>query len=376
VRCVLIATTSGNVLPATTLAGLSLALRAVLTLQQAGASKVSVVGAPALVASLAADPRVRLPLDAIEPDAKLPEPALVTRFDVVVAPRVLEQLLAARCAAVGEHGPWLVTAGAPLMERPPARVELTGFVHRVDTRQGWQAAQHDLFEACRKPVDGFVSRRLNRRLSLALSKRLVDTPITPNMMTAITFGVAVFASALAARGSYAAVACAGVLMQANSILDGCDGELARVRMQGSLLGQWLDTIGDDLSNVLFWVALGFGASSIEVFGPVLAACGYIAGIANLLAALLNYVMLWHKRSGDFYAIYTGAEHGDGRVVAWLSILLRQDFFLFLVMLLALAGVLAWALPLFAAGAIITLGAAIVRAWRFFAPTAAVQPKST
>ena len=46
--------------------------------------------------------------------------------------------------------------------------------------------------------------------------------------------------------------------QLQSILDGCDGELARVRMQQSKLGAWLDTFVDDVLNVLITVAVGIG----------------------------------------------------------------------------------------------------------------------
>jgi CDP-L-myo-inositol myo-inositolphosphotransferase len=44
--------------------------------------------------------------------------------------------------------------------------------------------------------------------------------------------------------------------QLQSILDGCDGELARVRMQQSKLGAWLDTFVDDVLNVLITAAIG------------------------------------------------------------------------------------------------------------------------
>jgi CDP-L-myo-inositol myo-inositolphosphotransferase len=48
------------------------------------------------------------------------------------------------------------------------------------------------------------------------------------------------------------------LEQLQSILDGCDGELARVRFQQSKLGAWLDTFVDDVLNVLLTVATGVG----------------------------------------------------------------------------------------------------------------------
>src|SRR5690606_25641011 len=104
-----------------------------------------------------------------------------------------------------------------------------------DVGERWHVRVHDgasrrravrqLFEACRKPVDGLVSRHINRRVSLFVSRLLVDTPVTPNMMTVATFGVALVAAAFAAQGGYVPLLIAGTLMQLNSILDGCDGEL-------------------------------------------------------------------------------------------------------------------------------------------------------
>ena len=164
-------------------------------------------------------------------------------------------------------------------------------------------------------------------------------------------------------------------MQLNSILDGCDGELARVRFEGSKLGQWLDTIGDDLSNVIFWAAVAYGSRTVPDWGLWLARAGWLAAGANGLSALINYAVLAQKGSGDFYALMDegGAEPGGamGLIVAFFATVLRQDFFLFLVMIVALLGWLSWALPVIALGAVITLGVSATRAARFWM----LQPKS-
>ncbi|HHH30676.1 MAG TPA: CDP-alcohol phosphatidyltransferase family protein [Polyangiaceae bacterium] len=253
-------------------------------------------------------------------------------------------------------------------------------MHDARHEDGRRAAVRSLFEACRKPVDGVVSRHLNRHVSLFISRLLVDTRITPNTMTFVTFGVSLVASWLALAGSYASFAVAGVLMQLNSILDGCDGELARVRFQGSKLGQWLDTVGDDLSNVVFWAAVGYGARGVPEWGPWLARAGWLAAAANGMSALLNYAVLARVGSGDFYALVDtkpDARPGGlvGLTVTFFSTVLRQDFFLFLVMIVALLGWLAWALPVIALGAVITLGVSVVRTAQFFLARARVQPNS-
>jgi phosphatidylglycerophosphate synthase len=235
------------------------------------------------------------------------------------------------------------------------------------TGAGRRQITRALLEDCRKPLDGIISRHLNRHISLSISRLLVNTPIRPNTLTMITFGVALVAAWYALDGSYTSTLVAALLMQANSILDGCDGELARVRFQGSKLGQWLDTIGDDASNVVFWTALGFGARGAGDWGQWLAVCGWVAAGANLLAAVQWYAQLRGMGSGDLNALQeddgSPAPGFIGGVVRFASLVLKQDFFIFLVACLAVAGVIHQLLPLFAVGALVTLGSATVRTVR-------------
>ena len=314
----------GAVDPSLRVAGLSLLLRAVLSLQRDGAEHITIV-VPAqhhdFAKRVAADPRVIATTSIAGTDHTHPM-ATVARYDVV------------------------------------GGVALKG---KADVGSATKA----LFETCRKPVDGVVSRHFNRHISLFISRLLVNTPVTPNMMTFATFGVSLVAAWLVLEPTYLNTALGGVLMQANSILDGCDGELARVRYQGSKLGQWLDTIGDDVSNVIFWAALGFGAAKLDhVYAPYLAVAGWIGAGANGFAAVQNYILLATKGSGDFYALRqdesTGSPGFVGSVVALFNVLLRQDFFLAMVAVVALAGYLPWLTPVVAAGAVITLAVSTVR----------------
>jgi len=275
------------------------------------------------------------------------------------------------------------TTGAMMLDKCEGRslsaLESDPAASRFDTSASWmfdattasgrRRATSALFRDCRKPVDGVISRHLNRHVSLFISRVLVGLPVTPNMMTFATFCVALFAAYYAAQGGYFAVATAGVLMQFNSILDGCDGELARVRYQGSKLGQWLDTIGDDASNVIFWAALAWGARVMDPYGPYYALGGLVAALSNAVAAIANYVVLAKIGSGDFYALDEGKPEPAGgvvgAVVGFFEVILKQDFFLFLVMCLALGGVLEPALPIIAIGGVITMVHSLARTIRFF-----------
>ena len=59
-------------------------------------------------------------------------------------------------------------------------------------------------------------------------------------------------------GHYLPVVLGLLLEHTQSVLDGCDGELARVRFQQSKLGAWLDTFVDDVLNVLMTASAGIG----------------------------------------------------------------------------------------------------------------------
>jgi hypothetical protein len=99
------------------------------------------------------------------------------------------------------------------------------------------------------PVDALINWRFSMRITRLLARR--SLAVTPNHVTIVAILVGLVASWLASRGDRAAFAAAGVLLECNSILDSCDGELARLRYQYSKLGQWLDNLSDDVVDNLF-----------------------------------------------------------------------------------------------------------------------------
>lgn len=124
-----------------------------------------------------------------------------------------------------------------------------------------------------KPTDGPVARYLNRPCSRWLTARLAGTRITPNLVSWLVLLITLLAAALIATASaWPVLLFAGLLVQAASILDGCDGELARLRGQSSAYGGWLDAqldrYGDAaLISALTWQALhGTGAAWVYWLG--------------------------------------------------------------------------------------------------------------
>jgi CDP-L-myo-inositol myo-inositolphosphotransferase len=110
-----------------------------------------------------------------------------------------------------------------------------------------------------KPNDGPVSRYLNRPISVRISRRLVDHQITPNQISLFSFLCSVLAAGLFALDAYFALLLGGLLAQFASIIDGCDGEVARLKYQSSAYGGWFDAVLDRYADAFLIFGLTWHA---------------------------------------------------------------------------------------------------------------------
>ncbi len=362
-------------------AGLSTVLRAVLGMQRAGCHRVALLGPEAepWANRVAADDRVTVLVEAV---SEPPEGAvLAVRDDVVLDPKALAAL------ARGAGYRRLDAAVVAVCRTDPAPAEglfadegldpgpAEGVVAWVRDAQEAEEATGRLLQSLRKPQDGMVSRRLNRTLSLAVTRRLCETGLRPNQVSVAILGVGAAGAWCASRGSWPMMALGGVLFQAQSVLDGCDGELARVTFRGSKAGEWIDTVGDDLTNYGFFAGAAWGLyrRTGKTLPLWLGAVG--VGLGGVCSAL-EYRYLLAIGSGDLlkYPLGFGVE-GDGveapadeglvgRVAGLARPLFKRDFFVFATMLSTLAGPRATLgmLGAFAGGAAVTLSAVLRSEW--------------
>jgi phosphatidylglycerophosphate synthase len=136
-----------------------------------------------------------------------------------------------------------------------------------------------------KPTDPFLAR-FNRRLSLPISMKLIRTPVTANQISVSLVALGFWAAWLFARGTYEAGVYAAAISLAASILDGCDGEIARLKYQESAFGCWVETFGDYSYYIAIFIGLTVGAvRSTE--SPLFIQIGGIA----LVGALITFALL-------------------------------------------------------------------------------------
>jgi CDP-L-myo-inositol myo-inositolphosphotransferase len=209
-----------------------------------------------------------------------------------------------------------------------------------------------------KPQDGFVSRFLNRPISSRITRSLVKFPIHPTAFTASIFVLPIVAGVFLVRGDYLSVLLGAAIFQVFSILDGCDGEIARAKNLESKFGERLDNVCDFLGSLIYVLAIGSGLNHFKE-GVVCA----------LLITANELVLRWGtgaKRlaSEDFHESFYARHHGmighsglldlGERFVWWLFQLTKRDVAIFFFLILALLNLATWILHLWTIAAGTTL----------------------
>jgi len=214
---------------------------------------------------------------------------------------------------------------------------------------GHRQVESALVLALRKDIDGKVAKHINRPISGWVTKRLMNTGVRPNHVTLFTILLGAASGVFVARGEYWAGIVGASLLQAQSVLDGVDGELSRLKFLGSKLGEWLDTICDDISNLSFFAGATYAATE-----PWLQTVGLVGiGLFVVMQSILYYVLATVFRSGNLqvWVWDTGSEGGLFSKIEWLF---KRDFFCLLFLGLAIANRLDIGVMIFAGGAVISM----------------------
>ena len=111
-----------------------------------------------------------------------------------------------------------------------------------------------------KQREGFMSRHFERKISLAITRRLAVTSVTPDVMTVVSVGIGLIGASFFLSSSPVYQLAGALLFLTHSILDGCDGELARLKFMESPHGAILDFWGDNVVHVGVFASMAVGLS--------------------------------------------------------------------------------------------------------------------
>src|SRR5581483_11221666 len=115
-------------------------------------------------------------------------------------------------------------------------------------------------------LDGLVSRYLNRPLSRPAARLLARTPATPNHVTILSTLIALGAGWLLLGGGNL---WAGIAIHLSSVVDGVDGDLARLTRRSSRFGAVLDAVLDRYADAAIFGGMAWWALEHERYGAAL-----------------------------------------------------------------------------------------------------------
>ena len=189
-------------------------------------------------------------------------------------------------------------------------------------------------------AQGWITRGLNKKISFFLTRFLVKTRVTPNQITAVNFVLGAGGCFLLLSTHWAVRVFGAFLIQMNSVLDGCDGEVARLKVQGSKLGAWLDTITDDVLNNLMLLCLVLGVywqtqnTFILQFGLATACAS--AGVSFFI---YRYLLTHNTQNAAHFRLsWERSSGGKAPQKTWFDAvkpILKRDFFIFVAFVLVL-----------------------------------------
>lgn len=151
----------------------------------------------------------------------------------------------------------------------------------VDDHPSYRHAEKILLKSLVPAKDGAVSRVLNRKVSLRITKLLARTGITPNQVTFLSFLISL-ASAVSFTTLHPLLG--GLLAQLSSIIDGVDGEIARLKFLKSNYGGLFDAILDRYADFLIVLGMAYAWYSVAASPSVLLACA--AALTGLPMSML------------------------------------------------------------------------------------------
>lgn len=293
-----------------------LAFRAIAAAVRAGARVVYVpvvLRDTAVGAAVAASPRARAAVVWLK-DGDVPPsgPLLLVPAAALVPADVLRPLSGAApgtavAAPGGGDAPTLVAdarlahalgarlaAGAPLapdLARAAATAAVDARCVLARDAAGRAEAARRLHDMLGSPIDTRLDVALHRRFSRHVTRAAIGLGVTPNTITVASLVLGLLAvwcfwSATPAR------AVSGLFIYIVAvILDHADGEVARLTLTESRVGEWLDTVADTIVHTLTVVAMGVTARAVAGTGLWL---GLVGAAGILLSA---FVAKWWPPRG-------------------------------------------------------------------------------
>ncbi len=171
-----------------------------------------------------------------------------------------------------------------LIEKGKARAfDIEGkFWIDIDDENALRKVKRELLRSTLGKIsDGPVSRYLNRPVSVRMTRWLLKANITPNQISTFSFILSVTGAIFFFLEGYINLVVGAILAQLASIIDGCDGEIARLKFKASDFGGWYDAVLDRYADAFLLFGLTYHVYSSDRSFIVLL-IGFLAIIGSFM----------------------------------------------------------------------------------------------
>lgn len=153
-----------------------------------------------------------------------------------------------------------------------------------------------LYKPSDGPISTYINRPISTRISLLIYRRLPW--LKPNHVTVLSFLLSIVAAFLIA---WNLIFIGGLITQLSSIIDGIDGELARLREEVTKFGGFFDTVLDRFADLAIVAALGiYSLQTLPLLHDLI-----LTSLASAGVILVSYVSIAARGRIDLQRLRRG-----------------------------------------------------------------------
>lgn len=185
--------------------------------------------------------------------------------------------------------------------------------------------------------DSLATRILSRPVSKLITRRLLNTQVTPNQITLLSFIIGLGSAGCFFQGGYAMGLIGAGLLLFSIWVDGVDGEIARIKFMETKLGGKLDIYCDNIVHIAVFFSIGMGL--FHTHGDLIyIVLGGLAAIGSLISFLMLGTAVTEGKSKAH-----SADENDRKKSDFVDKLANRDFthFLFVLALFGRVDVFLW-----------------------------------
>jgi phosphatidylglycerophosphate synthase len=137
-----------------------------------------------------------------------------------------------------------------------------------------------------KEVEEIFDLALYRPLAFALVKSIIRTRITPNHLTYLAILMGITAGCFYAQGTQMCFIAGGIFYLLFNMLDCADGQLARLKKNGTHVGRIIDGLADYTAVIAVFIGVGIGFAAKSNDPSFWWTMLSLAGASNILHSVL------------------------------------------------------------------------------------------